>query len=315
MKKNTSNNFDSRQSLKTAVLFLVFNRLDTTKRVFESIRQARPPRLYVAADGPRDSRPGEVEKVNAVRNHILNYIDWNCEVKTLFREKNLGCKYAVSSAIDWFYANEEMGIILEDDCLPHPTFFMFCEELLYRYRNDDRIGIISGDNFQFGKSRNEHSYYFTRYTHIWGWASWHRTWEKYDVGIKQWPKLKKDGWLFDIFTEKQLVRYWENVFDNIFNNRIDTWDHQLTFAILTHSMLNIMPNKNLISNIGFDDDATHTTKKNHFSNIHNEEMTFPLIHPEFIIRNIRSDRITEKKHFLPHPIMGPIIDKIKAVLS
>ena len=208
-----------------------------------------------------------------------------------------------------------MGIILEDDCLPHPTFFMFCEELLYRYRNDDRIGIISGDNFQFGKSRNEHSYYFTRYTHIWGWASWHRTWEKYDVGIKQWPKLKKDGWLFDIFTEKQLVRYWENVFDNIFNNRIDTWDHQLTFAILTHSMLNIMPNKNLISNIGFGDDATHTTKKNHFSNIHNEEMTFPLIHPEFIIRNIRSDRITEKKHFLPHPIMGPIIDKIKAVLS
>ena len=170
--------------LNTAVLFLVFNRLDTTKQVFETIRQAKPQRLYIAADGARASRVGEAAQVQAVRDYVTSHVDWECEVKTLFREQNLGCKYAVSSAIAWFFENEEMGIILEDDCLPDPTFFNFCQELLARYRHDQRIGVISGDNFQFGHRRNDDSYYFSKYVHIWGWATWRDRWvNSYDVTI------------------------------------------------------------------------------------------------------------------------------------
>ena len=143
------------EPLKSPVLFLVFNRPDTTRRVLEAIRQAQPSQLFIAADGPREGKSGEAEKCADVRRIVNEGIDWDCEVKTLFRDKNLGCKVAVSRAIDWFFEHVEEGIILEDDCLPHPTFFRFCEELLNKYRDDERIGQISGDNFQFGKKRTE----------------------------------------------------------------------------------------------------------------------------------------------------------------
>ena len=162
--------------LKTAVLFLIYKRLDTARRVFEVIRVARPPRLYVASDGPRESKEGEAEKVQAVRDYVMSHIDWDCEVKTLFREKNLGCKYAVSGAISWFFENEEMGIILEDDCLPSMSFFWFCEELLDKYKDDERIVNITGCNFQQGRNNTGYSYYFSIYSHIWGWAGWRSSW-------------------------------------------------------------------------------------------------------------------------------------------
>ena len=159
MQEISSNTFTPQHPLKTAVLFLIFNRPDTTKQVFEAIRKSKPPRLYVAADGPRTDKSGEAEKVEQVRR-IAMQVDWNCEVKTLFREENLGCGKAVSSAITWFFKNEEEGIILEDDCLPNQSFFWFCEELLERYRDDMRIMAVSGDNFQKGLARNEFIYYF-----------------------------------------------------------------------------------------------------------------------------------------------------------
>lgn len=155
--------------LNTAVLFLVFNRPDTTKQVFEAIRKAKPPRLYVAADGPRLNRAGEEEKVKAVREYLMDNIDWSCEVKTLFRQENLGCKYAVSGAITWFFEHEEMGIILEDDCLPSQSFFWFCEELLNRYNNDTRIFLISGFNSINKWKNNSFDYLFSYYGSIWGW--------------------------------------------------------------------------------------------------------------------------------------------------
>lgn len=314
MQDNSPYTFTPPQPLKTAVLFLVFNRLDTTKQVFEAIRLAKPPRLYIAADGPRDSRPGEDEKVKAVRDYVMGHIDWDCEIKTLFREKNLGCKYAVSGSIDWFFENEEMGIILEDDCLPHPSFFQFCQELLARYQEDERIGIISGDNFQFGKRRTQYSYYFSRYTHIWGWASWSRTWQKYDVEMELWPKVKDGEWLSDILQNKKLVKYWQNIFEAVFNNKIDTWDYQLNFSCLINSRLNIMPNSNLISNIGFEADGTHTTVKTKISNIQAVEMKFPLSHPSVIIRDALADSMTERDHFSKPFIISRIANKIRRMI-
>jgi hypothetical protein len=301
--------------LKSPVLFLTFNRPDTTKQVFEAIRKAKPPRLYVAADGPRDSRSGEDAKVKAVRDYVLDHIDWGCEVKTLFRDKNLGCKYAVSSAIDWFFENEEMGIILEDDCLPHSSFFRFCEELLELYRDEERIGIISGDNFQFGKRRTHDSYYFSRYAHIWGWASWRRTWRKYDVEMKQWPDVKTQEWFSYILRDKKLVRYWIRLFDDVFNNKIDTWDYQLNFACLINSMLNIMPNDNLISNIGFRADASRTSKKTRLTEIPVSEMSFPLLHPPMITRDALADGMTERDQFIKPFIISRIAKKIWRLIA
>ena len=181
---STNSAFVPPYPLKTAVLFLVFNRLDATKQVFETIQKAKPPRLYIAADGARNNKDGESEKVKAVHDLILDNIDWQCEIKTLFREKNLGCKYAVSGAISWFFKNEEMGIILEDDCLPNQSFFWFCEELLKRYKDNMKIWHIGGASFQNGIKRGYADYYFSKYNHVWGWASWASRWKFYDTELR-----------------------------------------------------------------------------------------------------------------------------------
>jgi hypothetical protein len=180
--------------IKTPVAFLVFNCPDTTIRVFEEIRCARPPKLLVVADGPRADRPGEADKCQAVRA-VIETVDWPCEVLKNYSDVNLGCKIRVSSGLDWVFEQVEEAIILEGDCLPHPTFFRFCEELLETYRDDERIGMISGDNFQFGRKRGDASYYFSRYNHIWGWASWRRAWQHYDRNMAIWPKFRDDHWL------------------------------------------------------------------------------------------------------------------------
>ena len=179
-----SDTFTPPAPLQTAVLFLVFNRLDTTRRVFEAIRKAQPPRLYIAADGARVGKHGEAEKVQAVRDYTMKNIDWKCEVKTLFRDQNLGCKYAVSGGISWFFEQEEQGIILEDDCLPSQSFFWFCEELLERYADDEQIFIITGYNKQQRWHPEIYDYFFSNFGGIWGWASWRRAWAHFDGDMK-----------------------------------------------------------------------------------------------------------------------------------
>ncbi|NKQ38649.1 MAG: glycosyltransferase family 2 protein [Methanosarcinales archaeon] len=282
--------------LTTSVLFVVFNRPETTIQVFETIRQAKPPRLYVAADGAREDKEGELEKVKQVRE-IVNQVDWDCEVKTLFRDKNLGCKIAISSAIDWFFEHEEMGIILEDDCLPHPTFFRFCEELLEKYRDDERIAMISGNNFQFGRKRTNYSYYFSRYPHIWGWASWRRAWKNYDVDMKIWSEIRNGNWLQDLFKDKKSVQYWANIFEKTYQGKINSWGYRWTFSCWIQNALTVIPNVNLVSNIGFGLDASHTKATTKLSNISTSPIEFPLKHPNFIIRDTLADDFTQRNIF------------------
>lgn len=283
--------------IKTPVLFLIFNRPDTTQRVFNEIRRVKPKELFVSADGPRENKPLEVEKCQATRDIVLKQVDWDCKVYTNFRDKNLGCKIAVSSGIDWFFENVEEGIVLEDDTLPHPTFFRFCEELLQRYSDDSRIMMISGDNFQFGQKRTPYSYYFSRYPHIWGWASWRRAWKYYDVEMRLWPEIRDGKWLFDILGDKKAVSYWMNIFEKVYKGEINTWDYQLTFAFWIQSGLTILPNVNLISNIGFTCDATHTRKKNKIAGLKFEPLQFPLIHPPVILRDNKADDFTQNGQF------------------
>lgn len=281
--------------LQTSVLFLVFNRPDTTKQVFEAIRQAQPPRLYVAADGPRANREGEAERAEQVRK-IATSVDWPCEVKTLFRNENLGCKRAVSEGIDWFFENEEQGIILEDDCLPHPDFFIFCETLLNRYVTDERVWVVTGDNFQDGQRHGSGSYYFSRYNHVWGWASWRRAWTKRDMEIQFWPEWKKSpewkAWL----PNKVENKYWADIFDQMYRNEIDTWDYPWTASVWFHGGLTATPNVNLVSNIGFGADATHTTGNSSMSRIKTASIE-NVISPESIKKSDAADQYVFKNYF------------------
>lgn len=291
------NTFTPTHPLKTAVLFLIFNRPDITKQVFEAIRKAQPPRLYVAADGPRAEKAGEAEKVEQVRR-IATQVGWDCWVKTLVREKNLGCRVAVSSAIDWFFENEEEGIILEDDCLPSQSFFWFCQELLERYRNDERIMAVSGNNFQFGKRRTEFSYYFSRYNHCWGWASWRRAWRYYDKGMENWPFIRDNGYLYDILQDRRSVKYWAQIFETAYRGEVDSWAYRWSFSCWVQNGLTALANVNLVSNIGFSEDATHTTGKGSpYSKMPAFDLSFPLKHPKLMIRDDIADRYTQKTIF------------------
>jgi hypothetical protein len=245
--------------LKTAVLFLVFNRPDTTAQVFDAIRKARPPRLYVAADGPRANREGEAEKVAKVRE-IATAVDWPCEVRTLFRDANLGCKRAVSGALDWFFGEEEAGMVLEDDCLPHPDFFRFCDALLERYAEDERVSVITGDNFQRGLRRGDASYYFSRYNHCWGWASWRRSWRLYDGELSFWSDWKTSADWRERTPDTVERRYWEAIFDRVAHGEIDSWAYPWTASVWYHGGLTATPNVNLVTNIGFGEDATSPFK-------------------------------------------------------
>jgi hypothetical protein len=254
----------------------------------------------VVADGPRPDRPDDVEKCKAARA-IIDKVDWDCAVLTNYSDLNLGCKNRVSSGLDWVFSLVEEVIILEDDCLPHPSFFRFCQDLLDYYRDDERIMAISGDNFQLGRKRTEYSYYFSRYNHIWGWASWRRAWQYYDVKMRLWQEIRDCNWLEYILGEGQSVKYWTKIFQSAYDGKIDTWDYPWTFACWIQNGLTILPNVNLVSNIGFGEGATHTSSsKSKVANLPVEEMIFPLKCPPFLIRDDAADSYTQKNIFNPN---------------
>lgn len=274
----------------TPILFIVFNRPESTARVFEAIRQLQPQALFIVADGPRNS--GDKEKCAEVRR-IVGHIDWDCEVKTLFREKNMGVKLAGSSAIDWFFSQVEQGIILEDDCLPDQSFFWYCQELLERYKDNERIWHISGNNFQ--KHQIPDSYYFSQIPHIWGWATWRRAWQYYDISIKDFPRFREERKITKLFKPKIFQMFWLDVFKKNYLGLDNGWDFQWAFAMFDHSGLAIHPRVNLISNLGFGKDASHSFDPlNSFANRPIGTMEFPLKHPASIIIDKRADDFVMK---------------------
>ena len=282
--------------LTTPVALIIFNRPDKTAKVFAEIARARPPKLLVVGDGPRDSRAGESERVAQTRE-IIQRVNWSCEVLTNFSENNLGCKKRVSSGIDWVFEQVEEAIILEDDCLPDPSFFKFCQEMLEYYRHDERIAMISGDNFLFDRVKISDSYYFSRYMHIWGWASWRRAWKDYDVNIRFWPQSMRAGLLETNIREPAERRFWQKAFDGVYQGRVDTWDYQWILSCWLQNRLAVMPAVNLISNIGFGHDATHTTGSSIYADISSKEIGFPLRHPQHVFPHKEADTQTAKSQF------------------
>lgn len=261
------------------------------------IRNARPAKLLIIADGPRAGEPADHEKCLAARA-AAESVDWECEVLKNYSDGNLGCGRRPASGLDWAFENVDRAIILEDDCLPHPTFFHFCDELLERYRDDERVMTVSGNNFQYGVSRTTNSYYFSRYPHTWGWATWRRAWQLYDYEMNFWRELRDTPWLLDILGDQESVDYWRPIFDNV-NSDWDVWDYQWIFNCWVQNAFAILPNVNLISNIGWGENSTHTRSlDNPSANLPTEAMTFPLAHPPYMTRNREADKFTLENHFV-----------------
>lgn len=268
------------------ILFIIFKRKDVAMRSFERIRQLKPSKLYIASDGPRAEVEHEDELVRATRESILSAIDWECDVHQLFQTKNLGCGLGVYTAISWLFENEDMGIILEDDCVADPSFFVYAEELLQTYYDDQRIGMIAGTN-QVAHYSMPYSYCFSKYAACWGWATWRRAWKHMDIDMHflkdcEHSVLKNRG-----YQGKEVGR-WKYQLRTIRLGRVSAWDWQWYFSLASQNQLCIFPCRNLISNIGNDQFATHTSLSNTY--IESHPLSFPLSHPAYICPDTDFDR-------------------------
>ena len=294
--KTDRGTFIPNSSFTTPVLFLIFNRPDTTIQVFSAIQKARPPRLYVAGDGPRPDQTNEAEYCEIVRSIATN-VDWDCEVKTLFRDQNLGCRLGVSQAISWFFENEPEGIILEDDCLPSQSFFWFCQELLEDFRQDKQVGAICGFYSNELDYKPSASYFVSRYLRVWGWAGWRRSFEGYDSNLKNLIE-NNNTWQRWMFNQKDVLlkNYFQQMFNQVANGEIDTWDTQLQYLLWQKKQRVIVSSNNLIKNIGWIQGA-HAQKKDHNHELPTSEIEFPLTSPKIVERDVKADRIIERKSY------------------
>lgn len=280
--------------LTAPVAFFIFNRPDTTNQVFQQIRKAKPQKLLVVADGPRATHAADTEKCAAARS-IIDTVDWDCQILTNYSDINLGCKARMSSGLDWVFRTVDQAIILEHDTLPHPSFFRYCQELLTHYRDDSRVMTISGCNFQFGSQRTNYSYYFSHCVHCWGWASWRRAWQFYDVTMSLWPEVSQGNLLQSIIGPDHALAYWQKVFEVTYRGYVNTWDYQWVFNCWSQNGLCILPSINLISNIGFNAEGTHTTNtSSRVANLPTGQMDFPLQHPPVMLPNAEADIFTQQ---------------------
>ena len=298
---------------ETAILFIIFKRKETALKVLEIIKQVKPKYLYIAADGWRD----ENEKIKCLetREAVLKAINFECEIKTLFRDKNLGCCDGVAGAIQWFFENVEQGIILEDDCLPEISFFDYCEKLLNYYKDSERIMHITGDS-PLDRKVGEASYYFATIQHCWGWASWRRAWKYYDATMKTISFKDTKKTLKKRYKDFNIRDYWQNWFYR--TGDINTWDYQWTYCIISKDGICINPNLNMVSNIGFGADSTHTSNS---EDENANRKTYPMdteniIHPSKIECDSQADFEIAIKRFglIPFSLKHNLSREIKRII-
>jgi len=271
---------DQASTISTPVALVVFNRPRLTEIVFSAIAQVRPSKLFVIADGPRPGHASDIPKCVETRA-IIDRVDWPCEVLRNYSDVNLGCKMRPASGIDWVFSMVEDAIVLEDDCVPHPTFFRFCQELLEEYRHDQRLMMISGTNLLGKWKSDQQSYHFSYHGGNWGWASWRRAWQYFDVEMRLWAEPEVKARIRDVVANPALYPSIETAFDAVHSGTmVDAWDYQWYFARLLQSGLSVVPSVNLVSNIGFGEEASHTsTAKSPIANLPVYPMSFPLKRP------------------------------------
>ena len=302
--------------LRAPVALFVFNRPDTTRKVFEAIRCAKPSKLFVIADGPRRENSNDAQKCEEVRR-ITEHVDWPCEVMRNYSDLNIGCDQALAKGMDWLFERVDKAIILEDDCVVNRSFFRYCDELLERYETDERIMTISGRNYQFGRRRTDYSYYFSRYGHLAAFATWRRTWKHFDSEMSLWPEMRDGGWLNDWLGDKKLVDYFSRLSEDMYAGKTyRPFDVLWGFSCCTQGALAILPNVNLVTNVGYSPKATHTKDEDSiFANLPVKSMNFPLSHPPLFIRDAVADAYSEKIMFL-RPVLGARIrSRIKKLLK
>jgi hypothetical protein len=283
---------------KIPIAFIIFNRPEKTIQVFEEIKKYKPNRLFIIADGPRYDRKDDQSNCEKARN-IIETIDWECEVLKYYSDVNLGCGKRISSGLDWVFQNCEEAIILEDDCVPSQAFFRFCGDLLIRYKYDTRIMHISGSRFNMERMRNDDSYLFSRYVHIWGWATWKRAWQLNDHELKLWPVFRDEGWVNDLYPNKVERRNAIKHLNDCYTGILDTWDFQWAFTVESNNGLSIMPKQNLIRNIGVGESSTHVIvdDRNHTHRDVSEDFVITK-HPLFVVRNRWYDAYHYDNHFI-----------------
>jgi hypothetical protein len=283
--------------LATPVIFLIFNRPETTRQVFAQIASARPEKLFVIADGARPDRPGEAEQCAAARS-VIERVDWDCEVVKNYSDVNLGCGIRPATGITWVFEQVNRAIILEDDCIPHPSFFRFCEELLDHYSEDERVMQVCGTN-PHASYQSSYSYFFSRTLECWGWATWARAWKHHDMKISSWPKIRETSLFLDVAPNPVFAAQQKKLLDATYERagNCDSWDYQWSLAVWAQNGLTIMPSVNLVSNVGFGPGATHTKGRSdpfyrQYGELGAEEMQFPLRHPPCMIRDYEYDRLS-----------------------
>jgi hypothetical protein len=300
--------------MKSAVAFFVYNRPGVTARVWERIREARPPKLFIVADGPRPNRPDDAVKCEQVRAVVSDCaVDWPCSVLRIYSSTNLGCGLRVSSGLDAVFNEVEEAIILEDDCLPDPSFFPFCDELLERYRDDKRVAQIAGCSFLPSSEARMNGYFFSLYPHCWGWATWRRAWVHYDHAMRAWSLNREASWKVGPVSIKERL-FWARCFDSVLENKVDTWDYRWTSTLWNLGMLSINSRVNLISNIGFDADATHT-RGGAWGNLPVHPAILPPPKRECVTHDKSLDEIVGKLVFEPPSLQSRVLRFIRRMLT
>jgi hypothetical protein len=284
------------------IALIIFNRPHTTRRVLRALAKVRPARLYVIGDGPRAAIARDAEDVRRTRA-LLEEIDWDCDISTNFAAENLGLQHRVSSGLNWVFEQEEAAIIIEDDCVPDPSFFPFCRQLLDRYRDDSRVMAIAGNNFQDSAHTTPYSYYFSQYTHCWGWATWRSAWSLFDEEMSCWGQVREGRWLEQALNCADEASYWREILERVYLGEIDSWAYIWQFVAMTQHGLCILPEHNLVSNIGYGSDATHTQDPGSpLSALPTHPVQFPLRHPPFVIRHADADAHTYRTVYHPRTL-------------
>jgi hypothetical protein len=279
---------------RAPVTLILFNRSDTLRLVINALRLVQPKVIFAIADGPREGNIDDIESCIKARE-VLNEIDWDCNISKRFLDCNLGVGRNPAEGIDWVFDRIGETIILEDDCIPNPDFFKFCDKLLDRYRNNPRVMMISGNNHTLGQYTIDNSYAFTYHTQTHGWATWKDSWQHYDYRVQKWPKFRSYQWLYNITGSIISSIFWMKIFDKAYAKESPYWDFQWTLCCWINSGVNIVPAVNLVSNAGYGAHATNTKdKSNPFSNLKTESMSFPLVHAETININYKLGRTLNK---------------------
>jgi hypothetical protein len=282
--------------LETPVVLLIYKRPETTQKVFEAIRQARPLTLLVVSNLPPAGNASHLAQCQAARA-IVDTVDWPCQVYRQYADTYMSCKARISSGLDWVFDRVESAIILEDDCVPHPTFFGYCQELLQRYADDARVMAITGDSFGLPQRQRQYSYSFSRYTHFWGWATWRRAWQHYDVAMQLWPEFRQAGWLNEVVGDRA-APWWDKTLQDTYCDRKDTWDYQWLFSSWVRGAHCIVPHVNLVSNLGFDAAAAHNRDPfDRRANLPVAPIELPLLHPPIVRVDQRYDQQLQQLYY------------------